>query len=61
MSNANSTDANNQQSANTVTEAEKAAAESGVNPDKSSGNDKSNTKAGSNEGAGGGAKQQQKH
>ena len=49
----------NQQSANTRTEADKASDKS--KQDKSSGNDKSRVKAGSDQGAGGGAKQKQGH
>jgi hypothetical protein len=59
MSNANKTESQNKQS-DARTEADKAAANSGAK-DKSSGDEKSRTKAGTDHGAGGGAKQQQKH
>lgn len=49
----------NRQSANTQTLAEERSAT--PKPDKTSGDAKSRVKAGSNEGAGGGAKQKQKH
>lgn len=42
-------------------QADKQKREAGVNPDKSSHDHKSNEKAGSNEGAGGGAKQQHRN
>ena len=60
MSNTKNTDTQNKQSDHARTEADKAAAKSGVTH-KSSGNDKAHTKAGSDHGAGGGAKQQHKN
>ncbi|MES2319894.1 MAG: hypothetical protein V4631_20635 [Pseudomonadota bacterium] len=60
MTKSTSRDTQNKQSANPETEADLAS--SGKKPaDKSSKDAKSRIKAGSNEGAGGGAKQKQKH
>lgn len=60
MTQSKSTGAQNQQSANQKTEAELASSDKKTN-EKSSHDAKSRIKAGSNEGAGGGAKQKQKH
>lgn len=60
MTQSKSGEPQNQQSDHARTEADKAAAKSGVTH-KSSGNEKAHTKAGSNQGAGGGAKQQHKN
>lgn len=59
MTQSKSTGTQNKQSANPATEADAKA--SVKKDDKSSHDNKSNVKAGSNEGAGGGAKQARKH
>jgi hypothetical protein len=58
MTQSKSSDTQNKQSAH-ESEADLAQRRAGVNPDKSSHDAKSNTKAGSDQGAGGGAKQKQ--
>lgn len=60
MSQSKSGDTQNKQSDHARTEADKAAEKSGVTH-KSSGDHKTHSKAGSNQGAGGGAKQERKH
>jgi hypothetical protein len=58
MTQSKSSDTQNKQSAH-ESEAELAQRRAGVNPDKSSHNEKTNIKAGTGKGAGGGAKQKQ--
>jgi hypothetical protein len=60
MSQSKSSSTQNKQSDTGRTEADKAAGKSKTEH-KTSGNDKSHTKAGSDHGAGGGAKQERKH
>jgi hypothetical protein len=61
MSDSKSTESQNKQADHARTEADKAAAQSGAGKEKDSHNNKSHTKAGSHEGAGGGAKQQHRN
>ena len=60
MSQSKSSDSQNKQSAHD-SEADVAKRNAGQDPDKSSHDEKSRVKAGKDEGAGGGAKQKQKH